>query len=76
MTTLLTPAEARARLHMGQNQLYDRIKRREIAVIQRGRKFLIPESEVERLILQELIPAKRQFFKSHRQSVHAPRVTV
>ena len=61
-TVLLTPAEVRARLRMGRNQLYERIQRREIAVVKRGRKYLIPESEVERFIQQEIIPAKRQFF--------------
>ena len=51
MTTLLSPAEARARLHMGENQLYALIKRREIAVVQRGRKFLIPESTVRAILM-------------------------
>lgn len=69
MINLLTPAEARKHLHMGRNQLYARIKRREIAVVQRGRKYFIPESEVERFIQQEIIPAKRSFFKSHRSSL-------
>lgn len=61
---------------MGRDQLYERIKRREIAVVQRGRKFFVPESEVERLIQQELIPAKRQFFKSHRPNLSAPHRTM
>ena len=73
MTTLLSPAEARARLHMGENQLYALIKRREIAVVQRGRKYLIPESEVERFIQREIVPAKRSFFKSHRSSLSTSR---
>ena len=67
--TLLTPAEARERLRMGRNQLYEIIKRREIAVIRRGRKLLIPEPEIDRIIRQEIIPAKRTFFKSHRSNL-------
>jgi len=63
ITVLLTPAEARKLLRMGRNQFYDRIKRREITVIRRGRKYLVPESEIERFIQQEIIPAKRNFFK-------------
>jgi len=50
-TTLLSPTEARARLRMGENQLYALIKRREIAVVQRGRKFLIPESTVRAILM-------------------------
>jgi excisionase family DNA binding protein len=71
--TILTPSEARARLRMGRNQLYSLIERREIAVVKRGRKYFVPESEVERFLLQELIPAKRSFFKSHRSSLSTPR---
>ena len=67
--TLLTPAEARERLRMGRNQFYEVIKRREVAVIQRGRKYFIPEPEIDRIIRQELIPAKRTFFKSHRSTL-------
>ena len=67
--TLLTPAEARERLRMGRNQFYEIIKRREIAVIRRGRKLLIPEPEIDRIIRQEIIPAKRAFFKSHRSNL-------
>lgn len=72
-TTLLGPTEVRARLHMGENQLYALIKGREIAVVKRGRKYLIPESEVERFIQQEITPAKRSFFKSHRSSLSPTR---
>jgi excisionase family DNA binding protein len=67
--TLLTPAEARERLRMGRNQFYALIKRREIAVVQRGRKYFIPEPEIDRIIRQTLIPAKRSFFKSHRSTL-------
>ena len=67
--TLLTPAEARERLRMGRNRFYEIIKRREIAVIRRGRKLLIPEPEIDRIIRQEIIPAKRPFFKSHRSNL-------
>lgn len=73
--TLLTPSEARARLHVGRNALYELIERREIAVVKRGRKFLIPESEVERLNLRDLIPAKRSFFP-HRSRLQSSRVTI
>lgn len=69
MTTLLTVAEARERLRMGRNQFYEIIKQREIAVIRRGRKILIPEPEIDRIIRQEIIPAKRAFFKSHRSNL-------
>jgi hypothetical protein len=58
---------------MGKNQLYARIQRREIAVVKRGRQYFVPESEVERFLLQEIVPAKRSFFKSHRQSLSSSR---
>jgi len=70
--TLLTPAEARTRLRMGRNALYELIERREIAVVKRGRKLLIPESEVDRLNARDLIPAKRSFFNRHRSGLSSP----
>jgi excisionase family DNA binding protein len=76
MTNLLTPAEARARLRMGRNQLYGLIQRREIAVVKRGRQYFVPESEIERFLLQELVPAKRSFFGSHRPSLSTPRESI
>ncbi len=74
--TLLTPADARARLHVGRNALYDLIKRREISVVMMGRKILVPESEIDRLIARATVPAKRAFFNRHRSNPSAPRVTI
>ena len=72
MTQLLTPDEARKLLRMGRNQFYELIKCRKVAYVQRGRKYLIPSSEIDQLIQREIVPAKRAFFKSHRQSLSSP----
>ena len=66
MTTLLTPAQARSRIHLGRNRFYELVQRREIAVVMIGRKILVPESEVEKYIQGQLVPARRSYFRSHR----------
>ncbi len=71
-SALLTPAEARARLRMGRNTLYELIKRREISVVKIGRKVLVPDYEIERFIQSRIIPAKRSFFRSHRPAPSIP----
>lgn len=62
----LTAREAQARLRIGHNMIYDLARRREITYIRVGGKFLFPEEEVEAFIRKNTVPAKKNFFGSHR----------
>ncbi len=72
MTQLLTPAEARKLLRVGRTQFYSLIKRREIAVVKIGPKYLVQQSEIEKYIQQQIIPAKREYFKHRRANLSSP----
>ncbi len=62
----LTAREAQAKLRIGRNTIYDLARRREITYIRIGTKILFPEEELEAFIRKNTVPAKKNFFGSHR----------
>jgi excisionase family DNA binding protein len=63
---LLTAREVQARLRLGRNSVYELAKKREITTVKIGAKVLFPQDEVEAFIRKNTVPAKRNFFGSHR----------
>jgi excisionase family DNA binding protein len=63
---LLTAREVRVRLRLGRNSVYELAKKREITTVKIGAKVLFPQDEVEAFIRRKTVPAKRNFFGSHR----------
>ena len=64
--TLLTVREVQVRLRLGRTAVYELAKKREITTVKIGAKVLFPEAEVEAFIRRKTVPAKRNFFGSHR----------
>ena len=64
--TLLTAREVQARLRLGRNSVYDLAKKREITTVKIGMKVLFPQDEVDAFIRRNTVPAKKNFFGSHR----------
>ncbi len=62
----LTAREAKAKLHVSLNMVYELARRREITYIRIGVKLLFPEDELEAFIRKNTVPAKKNFFGSHR----------
>lgn len=62
----LTAREAQAKLRIGRNMIYDLARRREITYIRIGAKILFPEEEIKAFIRKNTVPAKKNFFGSHR----------
>jgi excisionase family DNA binding protein len=63
---LLTAREVQARLRLGRNSVYDLAKKREITTVKIGMKVLFPQDEVDAFIRRNTVPAKKNFFGSHR----------
>ena len=62
----LTAREAQVKLRIGRNMIYDLARRREITYIRIGARILFPEEELESFIRKNTVPAKKNFFGSHR----------
>ena len=54
---MLTVEEARARLRMGKNAIYDALARNEIPNIRIGRKYFVPRIAFERMLAGETLKA-------------------
>lgn len=64
--TLLTAREVQARLRVGRNSVYELAKKREITTVKIGSRVFFPQDEVEAFVRRNTVPAKRNFFGSHR----------
>lgn len=54
---VLTVEEARARLRIGKNAIYDALARNEIPNIRIGRKYFVPRIAFERMLAGETVKA-------------------
>jgi len=69
MTDLLTPAQARKEYNLGRDFVRALIRARKIPFIPVGlRKVLLPRDGIEAFLRRKTVPAKRQYFCSHRKS--------
>ena len=65
--TLLTPAQARKEYNLGRDFIRRLIRDRAIPVVSLGpHKILLPRDGLEAFLRRKTVPAKRNFFGSHR----------